>query len=155
MAQKAARRQRSVARRRWDGNISDLRKIGQGATAFVFIVDDRAVVKVPNGLPASEEAFERERDVYRTLQRSVKDRQQFVLACLDWGFSTGLVLERCVETLRSRLSRIYGHGVGCASAPGNYDLMDQAEKWALQAASGLDFIHRKGVIQADGTCLIM
>lgn len=151
MAPRASRKQDRTSRKPWDGNISDLKKIGQGATAFVFIVDKRSVVKVPNGLPVSDEAFERERDVYLYMQRSTRDRQPYVISCLDWSNPRGLVLERCVETLRSRLSRIHGHRDAFASTSGNYELMEQAEQWAFQAASGLEFIHQNDIIQADGT----
>ncbi|SPO07011.1 uncharacterized protein DNG_09705 [Cephalotrichum gorgonifer] len=148
MKSQAALVQREGVKRCWDGNIYGLRKIGQGGTAFVFDIDETAVVKVPIGFPASISAFEREREVYHILAEA-KNESPYVLKCFQAELRSGLVLERCQGSVRDELLRMHmevPHKFGDAEAT------ERAIRWSFQAASGLGFLHSRGIIQADVGC---
>jgi len=135
-------------RESWDGNIYGLRKVGQGGTAFVFMLDDWTVVKVPIGSSVSLLAFEREREVYRRLRRSSRQCRN-ILTCYDTEISSGLVLEKCIESVRERLARMRRGDLAMIRGT---EAMKQVIRWSYQASAGLAFLHDEGVIQADVGC---
>jgi len=121
----------------WDGNTYGLQAIGYGTAGIVFALDDEKVVKVYVGSDnRSVEDFETERQAYINLGQG----SRHVLKCLDVMNPDGLVLERCQETLRSRIK----------SRRGKYSPQEDALRYAIQAARGLTYVHSCGIIQGDG-----
>ncbi|KAK8071238.1 kinase-like protein [Apiospora hydei] len=132
----------------WDGSIYNLRIVGMGRTSIVFAVDSSRVIKVPIRSSFCLKAIDQEREVYRRLE---KDKSIYVLSCHDPDFSSGILLEKCVGSVRDRL-RLMGQGDGIYPAIGSEHALAHAERWAYQAAQGLAFVHDHGIIQADGKC---
>jgi len=129
----------------WDGDVQDLKFIGNGASGIVFAIDSDRVAKIHLRTPRSIEDFETERAVYRRFNRRLRKVScRCVLRCLETENSRGLVFERCRETLRDRLRRTRD-GVD-ESDDG------QALRWAKQAAKGLAWVHDCKVIQGDVGC---
>ncbi|KAK7973149.1 Protein kinase-like domain protein [Apiospora saccharicola] len=126
----------------WDGNIYGLQNIGHGATALVFAVDDRWVVKVPIPSPFGLQAIEQEREIYRRLGTN---GSKHVISCRNPDHSSGILLERCTGSVRDRLREM-------RQADGSIprESLVQVGRWAYQAAKGLAYIHEHNVIQADG-----
>jgi len=123
----------------WDGNTQDLLGIGHGSAGMIFAWKDK-VVKVYLGSDGrSIEEFESERQAYQNIARN-KQSSQHVLKCYDLDNPHGLVLELCQGTLRRRIR----------SRSGGYSPKDEALRFATEAAKGLAFVHRCGIIQGDG-----
>ncbi|EXJ86774.1 hypothetical protein A1O3_03728 [Capronia epimyces CBS 606.96] len=69
---------------------------------------------------------------------------------LKYPVRRGLVLERLVQNLRERLRGVPNSSdSGSGSSPSR----DEMLRWSIQAAEGAAYIHEKGVIQADLTCI--
>jgi serine/threonine protein kinase len=133
---------RTRTRRRikgWDGDIQGLEPLGHGVSGLVFGIDKRRVAKIDIGTERSIADIEIEREVYRRVKRD-PDPCPYVLQCYENDNPSGLVLERCNETVRIRLRAHYKTG-----AP-----ISIAKKWAYEAARGLAHIHRAGIVQGDG-----
>ena len=104
---------------------------------MVFEIDSEKVAKVDNGSPRSIEDIETEREAYRRLSNGCK----YVLSYIEVDNPSGLVLEKCHDTVRKRLRSMYTD---------NPPPDETVQKWALQAAKGLAYVHRRGIIQGDG-----
>lgn len=132
----------------WDIDIYGLKAIGQGGAAIVFSVDEFTAIKVPIPSPFALKAIEQEREIYRLLNE--KPKSQYVIACISTIHTAGVLLEKCIGSVRGRLRLMKqgGHGY---SKIGSDEALGQAGRWAYQAAQGLAFIHSHGVIQADGS----
>jgi hypothetical protein len=145
------------AGKRWDGNVYGLKLLGQGGTAFVFAIDRERVVKIPAGFDMSIRAVERERAVFKRLDRG-RPSCQHILQCLELWRPEGLVLQRCVETVREYVQS-YDRALLARVAIGEkhnvprwerQEVMKESMKWAYQAAKGISFLHGKGIMHADG-----
>ncbi|KAK7974439.1 hypothetical protein PG989_016287 [Apiospora arundinis] len=132
----------------WEGNIYDLQAIGQGGTAIVFSIDDYRAIKVPISSPFGLQAIEQEREIYRLFERK---RSEHVIACLNPEHKSGVLLEKCVGSVRGRLRQMQRGDAGC-DAINSKQALALARRWAYEAAQGLAYIHRQGVIQADVGC---
>lgn len=157
----------------WDGDVYGLEWLDQGGSALIFAVDDARVAKVPLGSTGSRLAFEREREVYRRLNRrrlaSGGRACEFVLRCWETEISTGLVLERCAQSVRQYLRERrrppvldvgLGGGVGegvrvggallgpPVPAVGEEDVQ-RAVRWSYEVSHGLEFLHQAGIIHSD------
>ncbi|KAK8092964.1 hypothetical protein PG999_014551 [Apiospora kogelbergensis] len=129
-------------------SMCDLEIIGQGGSGLVFSVTHTTVIKVPIPSPFGLQAFQRERDIY---QRFRKRPSEYVVECRDTEHSSGLFLERCVESVRSRLRRMRSGDNGFPKI-GDEDALALTRRWAYQAAEGLAYVHSQRVIQADVGC---
>lgn len=153
------------ARPAWDGDVYGLEWLDQGGSALIFAVDGARVVKVPLGSAGSRLAFEREREVYRRLnhaRRASGGRAcEFVLRCWETEISTGLVLERCAQSVRQYLRERRrpptldvgaGGGGGMLEPPapavGEEDVQ-RAVRWSYEVSHGLEFLHQAGIIHSD------
>ena len=123
----------------WNGNIQGLPLIAHGSAGMVFALDDARVVKVYIGEDGQGiEDMETEREAYRRL-RYGGTSSRHVLKCYDLDNAAGLVFERCKMTVRRWVkSRDY--------AP-----QREALRLATEAAKGLEFVHKSGIIQGDGS----
>lgn len=124
----------------WDGSIQESQLLGYGSAGMVFELDDARVVKIYHGEDGQRvEDMETERQAYRNLQGS-GICSPHVLQCYNHELPDGLVLERCVRTVRRWVrSRQY--------AP-----QKEALRLAVEAAKGLASVHLCGIIQGDGWC---
>jgi hypothetical protein len=124
----------------WDGNVQDLPLVGKGASGLVFAIDKRRVAKVSLGTPRSKEDIEMERRIYERFNQMLSNNpSRYILLCLDTKQPRGLIFDRWDETVRARLQSM-------PSPPS----IEDAKRWALQAAKGLAIVHDCGVIQGDG-----
>jgi len=133
-------RKRKSRCRPWDGNIHNLEPLGNGVSGVVLAIDEKRVVKIDIGSQRSMQDLETEREIYRRLEQHPSNH---VLRCYDVDNPSGLVLERCDDTIRKRLRSRYRN-----SSPPE----DVVMKWACEAAQGLAHIHRWGVVQVDVGC---
>jgi len=125
----------------WNGIIYGLQAIGHGTAGIVFALDDVRVVKVYGGQDnRSLGDYETERQAYQNLRNGSLN----VLKCFGLQNPDGLVLERCQRTLRNRLK----------SPCGDYSPQNEALDYAIQAARGLTYVHKCGIIQGDGKALL-
>jgi serine/threonine protein kinase len=131
-------RKRKSRCRPWDGNIHNLEPLGHGVSGVVLAIDEKRVAKIDNGSQRSIDDVETEREIYQTLK---KEPNKHVLWCYEVDNPSGLVLERCDDTVRRRLRSRYRN----TSPP-----EDTVKRWACEAAQGLTYIHRCGVVQVDG-----
>lgn len=106
---------------------------------MVLAIDEGRVAKIDTGSPRSIEDIAREREVYRRLDEG---HCSYVLTCYEIDNPSGLVLERCNDTIRSCLKSRYRNSPPPETV---------VKKWAFEAAKGLAYIHRKGIVQGDGT----
>jgi serine/threonine protein kinase len=106
---------------------------------MVLAIDDQRVAKIDTGSSRSLEDIKTEREIYRKLS---SPGSPFVLRCYEIDNPNGLVLERCKDTIRKRLQSRYN---------GKNPPEQLARKWAFEAAQGLAYVHRCGVIQGDGS----
>jgi len=134
------RSQRKSKRRPWDGDIQKLEHLGHGVSGMVLAIDERRVAKIDTGSPRSIEDITTEREVYRKLNEG---HCSYVLKCYEIDNLSGLVLERCNDTVRSCLKSKYRN-----SPPPE----EVVKKWACEAAQGLAYIHRKRIVQGDVGC---
>jgi len=126
----------------WDGNTQGLIGIGHGSAGMIFAWGDDKVVKVYLGLDGrSIEDFETERQAYRNIAQN-RGYCQHVLRSYELDNPHGLVLEKCRGTVRHRIR----------SRRSGYSPHDESLKLATEAAKGLAFIHRCGIIQGDVGC---
>lgn len=132
------RSHRKSKRRPWDGDIQKLEHLGHGVSGMVLAIDEGRVAKIDTGSPRSIEDIAREREVYRRLDEG---HCSYVLKCYEIDNPSGLVLERCNDTVRSCLKSRYRN-----SPPPE----KVVKKWAFEAAQGLAYIHRKRIVQGDG-----
>lgn len=123
----------------------------------MFAIDRERVVKIPDAFDMSIRAVERERAVFKRLDGG-RPSCQYILWCLELWHPEGLVLERCVKTVREYVQS-YNRDIQVRVAIGEkhiaprwerQDVMKESMKWAYQAAKGLSFLHRKGIVHADG-----
>jgi len=126
--------------RPWDGDIQKLEHLGHGVSGMVLVIDEGRVAKIDTGSPRSIEDIAREREVYRRLDEG---HCSYVLKCYDIDNPSGLVLERCNDTIRSCLKSRYRN-----SPPPEMVV----KRWAYEAAQGLAYIHRKRIVQGDVGC---
>lgn len=133
-------RKRKPKYRPWDGNIHNLEPLGNGVSGVVLGIDTERVAKIDNGSQRSWEDVETERAIYRKLNQQ---RNEYVLWCWELDNPSGLVLERCDETIRRRLRSKY------RNMPPPDDVV---KRWACEAAKGLAYIHSCGVVQVDVGC---
>ncbi|PMD50486.1 kinase-like protein [Hyaloscypha bicolor E] len=133
-------RKRKSRCRLWDGNIHNLEPLGNGVSGLVLAIDEKRVVKIDIGTQRSIEDLETEREIYRGLNQQ---HNKHVLRCYEVDNPSGLVLERCDDTIRKRLRSRYRN-----TQPPE----DMVKKWACEAAQGLAYIHRCGVVQVDVGC---
>jgi len=133
-------RKRKSRYRPWDGNIHNLEPLGNGVSGVVLGIDEKRVAKIDIGSQRSVQDIETEREIYRRLNQQ---HNKHVLRCYEVDNPSGLVLERCDDTIRRRLRSRYRN----TSPP-----EDVVKKWACEAAQGLAYIHRCGVIQVDVGC---
>jgi serine/threonine protein kinase len=131
-------RKRKSKYKPWDGNIHNLEPLGNGVSGVVLGIDEKRVAKIDIGSQRSVEDVETERDIYRRLNQQ---HNNHVLWCYELDNPSGLVLERCDDTIRKRLRSRYRN-----AAPPE----DVVKRWACEAAKGLAYIHRCRVIQVDG-----
>ena len=131
-------RKRKSRYRPWDGNIHNLEPLGNGVSGVVLAIDEKRVAKIDIGSERSIQDVETEREIYRRLNQQ---HNRHVLWCYEIDNPSGLVLERCDDTIRKRLRWGYRN----TSPP-----EDVVKKWACEAAQGLAYIHRCGVTQVDG-----
>jgi len=124
----------------WDGNINNLDPLGNGVSGVILGIDEKRVAKIDIGSQRSVQDIEIERDIYRRLNQQ---HNKHVLWCFELDNPSGLVLERCDDTIRKRLRSRYRN-----TAPPE----DLVKRWACEAAQGLAYIHRCGVIQVDVGC---
>jgi serine/threonine protein kinase len=122
----------------WDGKTYDLKTAGYGVSGLVLLLDDCTVIKIPLGSPRSINDINTERKAY---SRLAKNSSPYITKCYDYEDPRGIILERLDKTVRSRLRR-------GDSTPTQADVL----KWAMQAARGLAFLHRRGIVQADVGC---
>jgi serine/threonine protein kinase len=131
-------RKRKSRYRPWDGNIHNLEPLGNGVSGVVLGIDENRVAKIDIGSERSVQDIETEREIYRRLIQEDNDN---VLWCYEVDNNSGLVLERCDATIRKRLRSMYR----------NEDPLEEVvKKWACEAARGLAYVHRCGIIQVDG-----
>lgn len=127
---------------RWTGNILDLQGIGHGISGMVLRIDDARVIKVAFGSIRSRQDMETERKAYNILEQAM-DRSPYIIRCFELDNPQGLILERCLETVRHRLRSI----------PRDTMLPHATlQKWSKQAAEGLAFLHDHKIIHADVGC---
>lgn len=111
-------------------------------SGLVFAIDPLRVAKVPLGSSQSKQDIEAEREIYREFKaikrKSGSHDGKYVLRCLEVENPRGLVLERCVESVRSRLRR-----------KGEIGLPEKV-RWMKQASRGMSFVHSCRVFQGDG-----
>ena len=118
--------------------MQDLECLGNGVSGIVFAIDSTRVAKIHLGTPRSVEDFETERAVYQRFgERQSKFHCRYILRCLDLDNPSGLVFERCHETIRNRIKE---RGVEAG----------MVLRWAKQASKGLAWVHDCKVIQGDG-----
>ena len=134
-------RKRKPRYRPWDGNIHNLRPLGHGVSGMVLAIDDKRVAKIDIGSERSVEDAETEREIYRRLQWN-QQHHKHVLKCYEVDNPSGLVLERCDDTIRKRLRSMYRD-----KSPPDEKVV---KKWACEAAQGLAYIHSCRVVQVDG-----
>jgi len=124
---------------KWDGDIQGLKFIGSGVSGLVFAIDERRVAKIASGTTRSIQDIDTERSIYRKLkQKRKKVKCGYILKCHETDNPRGLVLERCEESVRSRIQ---------SSSPLPLEL---SVRWAREAAEGLAYIHDCEIIQGDG-----
>lgn len=133
-----------------DIDVYGLQAIGQGGAAIVFSVDDSTAIKVPIPSPFGLKAIEQEREIYRLFQEKSRSQSQYVITCISTTHMAGVILEKCVGSVRGRLRLMKKGGNGYPEIDSD-EALDQAGCWAYQAARGLAYIHSHGVIQADGS----
>lgn len=131
--------------RRWDGNIQGLKPLGHGVSGIVFAIDNERVAKIDIGTHRSIDDIETEREVYRMLATD-SNPSPYLLRCYEFDNPTGIVLQRCNDTVRKRLRVKYAHN--CPPAV-------LVKNWAYQAAQGLAYIHKHGIVQGDGRAMLM
>jgi len=136
-------RKRKTKCRPWDGNIHNLRPLGNGVSGMVLAIDDKRVVKIDIGSERSVEDAETEREIYQRLQWHGKAHKN-VLECCELDNPSGLVLERCDDTIRKRLRSMYRDKL-----PPDEKVV---KRWAYEAAQGLAYIHSCRVVQVDVGC---
>lgn len=130
---------------KWNGEIYGKKIIGHGLSGTVFEIDESTVYKISSGPEFHRNDVDIERRAYRRFERKRRIGKagwaKYVLRCFlrEYPDLKGLVLERCCETLRSRLTS-------------NPSEVSKAAMWAQQAAEGLEFVHNCGVIQGDVGC---
>jgi len=107
---------------------------------MVLGIDEKRVAKIDIGSSRSVQDIETERDIYRRLNQ---ERNLYVLWCYEVDNPSGLVLERCDDTIRKRLRSRYRN----TSPPD-----EVVKRWVYEAAQGLAYIHRCGIIQGDVGC---
>ncbi|KAK8073488.1 hypothetical protein PG994_004387 [Apiospora phragmitis] len=130
----------------WDGNVYGLTAIGQGGAAIVFSVDEYRAIKVPIPSAFGLQAIAQEREIYRRFME--QSESAYVIACYDPKHGSGVLLEKCVGSVRDRLRQMHQRDNGYPLV-GSEDALALAGRWAYQAAQGLAYIHSHGVIQAD------
>jgi len=123
----------------WDGDARNLRALGNGVSGITWAIDKRRVAKAHIGSARSKQDIETERQVYRRLQQP----HPHVLLCLETDNPGGLVLERCKGSVRSRIRLMLQEGTWSE---------DIVMRWAYQAAKGLAYVHRHGIIHGDVGC---
>ena len=107
---------------------------------MIWAIDETRVAKVHIGSARSKQDIETERKAYRKLNRP----HPYVLRCFETENPSGLVLERCQETVRQRLRLMLNEETWCE---------DIVARWAYQAAKGLAYVHACKIIHGDGKCL--
>jgi hypothetical protein len=105
---------------------------------MVLAVDDQRVAKIDTGSLRSIEDIETEREAYRKLSNP---GSPYVLRCYEPNNPNGIVLERCIHTIRKRLQ---------SHCNGKKPPEDLVKNWVYEAVQGLAYVHRCGVIQGDG-----
>ncbi|KAE9363652.1 kinase-like protein [Stipitochalara longipes BDJ] len=126
--------------RPWDGNIHNLEPLGNGVSGVVLAIDEKRVAKIDIGSQRSIEDAATEREIYRRLSQQ---HNKHILWCYEVDNPSGLVLERCDDTIRKCLRSRYR-----STTPPD----DVVKKWACEAAQGLAYIHRCGIVQVDVGC---
>jgi serine/threonine protein kinase len=126
--------------KQWDGKTYDLKTIDYGGSGIVLFLDDSSVVKVPLAIPRCVRDFETEREVYRRVAKS-KYSCPYILQCYNFTHPRGIILEKMEYTVRNYIWQM-------KEAPNEDDTL----RWATQAARGLTFLHKHGVVQADVGC---
>jgi serine/threonine protein kinase len=133
------KQKRTSYRQEWDGDIQELTCIGNGVSGIVFAIDELKVAKIALGTTRSSEDIETERKVYRRLkQRRKKAKCQYIVKCYETDNPRGIVLERCKESVRSRIR---------SSLPLP---SEQKTRLAREATEGLAYLHDGGIVQGDG-----
>ena len=125
----------------WDGNLQHLPPLGNVSTGMTWIIDEARIAKVHIGSARSRRNIETEREAYRRLGQS----HPHVLLCFETDNPGGLVLERCQESVRQRLRVLLKERTLRE---------DIVTRWIYQAAKGLAYVHRCGIIHGDGMCLL-
>jgi serine/threonine protein kinase len=123
----------------WDGDVQVLLPLGNGVSGMTWAIDKERVAKVHIGSAKSRQDIETEREAYRILGRS----HPHVLRCFETDNPSGLVLARCQQSVRQRLQLMMNQ----RTWP-----QDIVIRWMYQAAKGLAYIHRCGIIHGDGEC---
>ncbi|WEW61354.1 hypothetical protein PRK78_006844 [Emydomyces testavorans] len=118
-------------------DLASLPRVARGISGIVSEYNSNEVVKWPYPSTNDERNHEIERRIYTRLGRHA--RIVHVLAILP---ERGIVMERLKEPLCLRLKALRENGEHCVS-------LEQIRRWCLQIAEGLDYIHSKGVRQAD------
>jgi hypothetical protein len=134
------RNQRQTTSKQWDGDIQGLEPLGHGVSGMIFGIDSKRVAKIDIGTHRSIMDIETEREVFRILN-SDPDPSPYVLRCYEFDNPSGLVLQRCSDSVRKRLRIRYMNNSPPAAV---------VKKWAYQAAQGLACIHEHGIVQGDG-----
>lgn len=126
----------------WDGDVQALQPLGNGVSGMTWAIDEERVAKVHIGPVRSRRNIETEREAYRKL-RPWRPHvwHPHVLQCFETDNPNGLVLERCQGSVRERLQLMVRERT-------LHD--DIVARWAYQAARGLTYVHRCGIIHGDG-----
>jgi len=119
-------------------SIANAVSVGYGGSANVFGVNDYQVVKLFPDDEQGKHDLEREKSVYKRLQKS--DGSPFITKYIEtWG--SGLVLERHCGTLRQALRK-------SAKAPSR----KHALPWSREICEGVRYLHQCEVLHGDIGC---
>ncbi|KMU88563.1 hypothetical protein CIHG_06363 [Coccidioides immitis H538.4] len=117
-------------------DLASLPRVARGISGVISEYKSHEVVKWPYPCADDERNHEIERRIYTRLGRHA--RIVHVIAILP---ERGIVMERLKEPLCLRLKTLQENGDTVSS--------EQIQRWSLQIAEALHYIHSKRVLQAD------
>jgi serine/threonine protein kinase len=117
------------------------KSIGRGASGTVFAVDITRVIKVFADDEEGQQDLAREKEIFDTLQNPIGS--EYIIKCEE-QWSSGLVLERLVGTLRELLKSFSKNSPNSPHP--------RALQWSLESCKGLAFLHKHKVIHGDIGC---
>jgi len=118
-------------------NFYDAQSVGRGSSGSVLAIDQDLVIKIFTDDEDGQLDFDREREIYRAIQRDGGSR--YIVRFLE-VWEDGIVLERLKSTLRFRLREKFQPSKALRT------------QWLMEACKALCFLQDRSIMHGDVGC---